>query len=179
MRVLIDACVLFPSVPRAILMRLAATGFFTPLYSDKIIEEWEHAAARNGVAAEAATEIAVFRSQFAGGCVPEAAPRLDLSLPDADDLHVLQSAIDGQAGELLTFNAKDFPPKALARFGILRRAPDEFLLEAFHADEVLMRDILADVARVAATRDGADVPVAKLLKKARLPRLGKVVGLDA
>jgi hypothetical protein len=46
MRVLIDACVLYPTVMREVLIGVAAKGLFTPLWSARILEEWARAAAR-------------------------------------------------------------------------------------------------------------------------------------
>ena len=48
MRVLIDANVLFPTVLREIVLGLAETGYFEPLWSERILEEWRRAAARIG-----------------------------------------------------------------------------------------------------------------------------------
>ena len=48
MRVLLDACTLYPTVMREILIGVARAGYYTPLWSDRILEEWARAAARFG-----------------------------------------------------------------------------------------------------------------------------------
>ena len=40
MRVLIDACVLYPTVMREVVLGVAAQGLFTPRWSPRILEEW-------------------------------------------------------------------------------------------------------------------------------------------
>jgi hypothetical protein len=42
-----------------------------------------------------------------------------LSLPDRNDRHVLAAAITAAADVIVTFNIKDFPPEALAPYGLV------------------------------------------------------------
>lgn len=55
-------------------------------------------------------------------------------LPDADDRHVLAAAICGHADAIVTFNLADFPPAALAPFGVEALHPDDFLLNQLDLD---------------------------------------------
>ena len=41
-RVLLDACVLVPATTRGLLLGAAEAGMFTPLWSQKILDEWKH-----------------------------------------------------------------------------------------------------------------------------------------
>lgn len=173
MKVLLDACVLYPTILRGLLFARAKAGAFTPLWSLRILEEWRRAAHRDG-AHFADAEVAAARAAF-----PKAEVRVKpstearLVLPDPNDVHVLAAAIDGSADELLTFNVKDFPGQTLAGEGVIRRGPDEFLLEAFHADPEGMR---ADVAAVLtrAAEHGIDVSNPRsVFRRARLARFGK------
>ena len=181
MKVLIDACVLYPTVLREIVLGTAATGAFTPLWSERILEEWRRAAARLGPAegAVADAEIAAARAAFPSAVVTVSPDTLSrVTLKDRDDEHVLAAAIDGGADELLTLNVKDFPTNHLAGEGILRRHPDEFLLEAFHANPDGLRAIVEDVLTRAAAH-GIDTSNRRaLLKRARLPRLAKALDQD-
>ena len=178
MRLLIDACVLYPTVLRELVLGLARTGAFTPLWSERILEEWRRAARRNsdrdGVIAEG--EIALAKAAFPDAMVEtDPSTMARLSLPDPDDVHVFAAAIDGKAEAILTLNLKDFPTNALAAEGVLRRDPDGVLLEAFHADETAMRRIVDDVLSRAASH-GIDTSNPRgLLKRARVPRLGKAM----
>ncbi len=180
MRVLIDANVLYPTVLREIVLGVAETGWFTPLWSARILEEWAHAAGRHGEAPIARAEIAVLRDRWPDAEItvsPETEARLHL--PDPADAHVLAAAIDGRADHLLTMNLKDFPPAVLTREGVFRRAPDEFLLEAFHADPDAIRGVVTRVHGTAERLSPDPVPLRPLLKRARLPRLAKALANSA
>jgi len=50
-----------------------------------------------------------------------------LSLPDADDRHVLAAAIHCEADAIVTFNLKDFPVKTARRYGVRVITPDELV----------------------------------------------------
>jgi hypothetical protein len=54
-----------------------------------------------------------------------------LTLPDANDRHVLAAAIRCQAGVIVTMNVRDFPENVVARYGISVQHPDEFLAHLF------------------------------------------------
>jgi len=177
MRIVLDACVLFPTVLREILIGTAATGAFTPLWSPRILEEWARATRRlpPGAEAIARAEIAILRADWPAS---EVAPPPDLvetlSLPDADDRHVLAAAIAGDADVLMTLNTRDFPSRTLARHGILLRGPDGFLAE-LNAGGVDMTTISGRVQARAEAASGRPRPLRALLKRAGLPRLGKAL----
>ncbi|MEL7026981.1 MAG: PIN domain-containing protein [Pseudomonadota bacterium] len=175
MKILIDACVLYPTVLRRLVLGVAEAGAFTPLWSARILEEWARAAARSGAGGAVRAEIASLQLAFPEAEIaanPELEARLDL--PDLNDVHVLAAAITGAADELLTLNITDFPTRVLARHHILRRQPDEFLLENFHADGPVAE--VAQRVYAQALEDGITMPLRALLKKSRLPRLGKALG---
>lgn len=178
MKVLIDACVLYPTVLRELVLGLGRTGAFTPLWSERILEEWRRAARRHSERDEliASGEIALANAAFPQASVvvnPDTMQRLNL--PDPDDVHVLAAAVDGGADALLTLNVKDFPTNTLAAENILRRHPDEFLLEAFHSDAAEVRVLVDNVLSRAASH-GIDTGNPRaLLKRARVPRFGKAL----
>ena len=178
MRVLIDACVLFPTVTRETVVGAAAAGGFVPLWSARILEEGARATRRlpEGAEAVARGEIALLRAAW-----PEAEVAVDaglvetLSLPDPADRHVLAAAIAGGADVLLTRNRSDFPTRTLARHGITLREPDGFLAE-LHAEGVDLARVAAGVQARAERASGRAQPLRALLKRAGLPRLGKALG---
>ena len=179
-RMLIDACVLYPTVMREVVLGAAATGAFAPLWSARILEEWRRAALRHGpgqgVVAEG--EIALLRARWPGAeiAVPEGAEEA-LSLPDPDDRHVLAAAMAGDAHVLLTLNLQDFPTRVLSSHGILRRDPDGMLAEMAGPElAVAVESVRAEAERLS----GAPWARRALLKKAGLPRLAKALDrLDA
>lgn len=175
MRVLLDACVLVPSVLRDILLGVAARGAFAPLWSARILEEWARATRRlpEGAEAVARSEIALLRARWPEAEVPPD-PDLEgrLALPDPADRHVLAAAIGGRADVLLTFNRADFPTRTLGRHGILLREPDGFLWELEEEGQGV-GVVVAEVRSLAETRSGQPLALRGLLRRAGLPRLGK------
>ena len=96
MRVTLDACVLFPSVLRAILLRLARTGLYEPVWSDRILGEWQRAVVRLGPEAvdEAAADAARMAEVFPRARTP-ARPDIEARhiLPDPNDLRLFRDAL--------------------------------------------------------------------------------------
>jgi predicted nucleic acid-binding protein len=180
-RVALDACVLFPTVLRELLLGIAATGGFAPVWSPRILEEWARATRRlpDGAEPVARAEIARMRRAWPEAEVdPDPALIETLALPDPDDRHALAAAIAGRAKVLLTFNRSDFPTRTLARYGVLLRDPDGFLTELLAAGH----DVAAVAESVRARAEavaGRPVAVRPLLKRGGLPRLGKALGVDA
>ena len=176
MRVLIDACVLYPTVLRELVTGLAAAGGFTPLWSARILEEWARAAARLGAGEEAVArgEIALLSARWPKAEVPpDPAIEARLWLPDPDDVHVLAAAIAGRADVLLTLNVRDFPKTALDPEAILLRHPDAFLTEALAESPEIVRRVVGKVHSEAERLAGRGLPLRDLMKRAKLPRLGK------
>lgn len=178
MRVLIDACVLYPTVMREVLLGVAARGLFTPLWSARILEEWARATAKLGDGYEdmARGEIALLKARWPNA---ETAYSQDLEaglhLPDPNDTHVLAAAIAGKADVLLTMNLKDFPTRTVSAHGVVRRDPDGMLREMFEENPQAVRQVAENVRRVAERLSGEAQDMRKLMKKARLPRLAKAL----
>lgn len=178
MKALLDACVLYPTVLREILTGAAAAGLYSPLWSERILEEWARATVKLGPAAEivARGEIAALRAAFPAAAVPARdglAARL--WLPDPDDVHVLAAAIAGGADLIVTFNAADFPRGALAEEGLVREDPDQFLLGLWQAAPETLAGVVERVRAEAERLSGEPQPLRRLMKRAKLPRLGKAL----
>lgn len=178
MKALLDACVLYPTVMREMLVGAAAAGLYEPLWSPRILEEWAHAAAKLGPGQEALArgEIAALAAHWPAASVrPRAGDEARLWLPDPADVHVLAAAIAGSADVLVTLNAQDFPRHTLTEEGLLREGPDLFL-RALWADHPAEVEAVALAVQAEAERlSGEPWPIRKLMKKARLPRLGKAL----
>lgn len=178
MKAVLDACVLFPTVLREILLGVAARGLYTPVWSERILREWVRATAKLGPEAQmqAEAEALMARTAFPKAMEREQ-PQIEarLFLPDANDLHVLAVAISSQADAIVTFNAQDFPRPVLADEGLERLDPDQLLcqLHARHPAEVAQ--VVAEVHATATRMLGEDIPLKALMKRARLRRLGKLL----
>lgn len=182
MRVLLDACVLYPTVMREMLLGVAAAGGFEPCWSARILEEWALAARKLGPEGEAYArgEIAMLSVTFAKAAVTPAPDLIQrLWLPDVDDIHVFAAAIASGADVIVTANAKDFPREVLAEEGLSRADPDLFLLGHWEADPTRVETVAARVLGEARRLSGEDWQMRALMKKARLPRLGKALAHSA
>ena len=161
---------------REVLLGCAAAGLYQPRWSARIMEEWARAAARLGPEAEvfARAEVAQLSAAWPGAEVP-VAPGLEarLWLPDPADVHVLAAAIAGSCDLIVTMNAKDFPRDILAEEGLSRADPDGFLLGLWEAQPGAVGPVLEAVLAEARRLSGEDWEMRGLMKKARLPRLGK------
>ncbi|MFG6528434.1 MULTISPECIES: RSP_2648 family PIN domain-containing protein [unclassified Sulfitobacter] len=178
-RVLIDACVLYPTVMREMVLGVAAQGAFEPIWSARILEEWARAAVKLGPEgeAQARAEIALLRGNWPGA-EREASPGLQarLWLPDANDIHVLAVAVASSSDMILTLNAKDFPRQILAEEGLSRADPDSYLHGIWQATPEMVAPVAEAVLKEARRLSGEPWEMRALLKKARLPRLAKALG---
>lgn len=180
MRLLLDACVLFPTVMREMLMGAANAGLFEPRWSERVLEEWARAAAKLGPEAEvqARGEIAMLSGTFKAASVqyPSELER-KLWLPDPNDIHVLAAAVAGSCDGIVTANAKDFPRNLLQDEGLFRSDPDGLLCRFLDEDPNAIISVGAQVLVTAQRLSGEPWTIRKLMKKARLPRLGKALEL--
>lgn len=175
-RVLLDACVLFPSLVRGIMTETAKENLFVPVWSDRIFDEWRIAIARqHGLDAEG--EVIAVQSELTRWFPAAAvnAPQdfeVQVNLPDPADAHVLGSAVAGNAEILLTFNLRDFPRRIVEPMGIEVRHPDSYLWR-----------LLGDAPDKAAEATSRALDAARIepechraaLKRAKLPRFAKAL----
>lgn len=178
MRAVLDACVLYPTVLREILVALAEAGAIEPVWSRRILDEWRLAAARLGPeqARIAGVEAALLAERFPGAMAPDDGVRAaGLDLPDPADGHVVEAALAAGAGLIVTANLRDFPRRALAAVGLEARHPDELLLALWRAEPQTVEQVVEAVhARAEAL--GAGMTRREMLKRVRLPRLAKALG---
>ncbi len=76
---------------------------------------------------------------------------------------------------IMTLNMRDFPVRTLAEHGVSAVSPDAYLRQAYDGAPQEVADVVEAVRAEAERLSGAPKPVRALLKKARLPRLGKVL----
>lgn len=178
MKALLDTCVIYPTVMRQMLLGAAKAGAFTPLWSARIVEEWQRATIKLGTdgMAQAAAEAALLKMAWPGAEVRWPQSLKDrLWLPDPADTHVLAAAIAGSADMIITLNAKDFPRQILAEEGLSRSDPDAVLHGIWQAQPEMMANVARGVLDEARRLGGKDWTLRPLLKKARLPRLAKAL----
>lgn len=173
----LDACVLYPTVMREVLLGLARAGFFEPRWSARVLEEWARAARKLGPTGEdqARGEVAALRRDWPGAEAPPG-DETGLWLRDPADIHVLASAIASHCAGIVTLNAQDFSRQILAEEGLRRIAPDALAMECFAVDVAATRVAAEQVLAEARRLSGEDWDMRALMRKARLPRLGKALG---
>ncbi|MCX8507851.1 MAG: PIN domain-containing protein [Rhodobacteraceae bacterium] len=176
MRALLDACVLYPTVLREILIGAARLGLYQPRWADRILEEWARATVKLGPGAEvvARGEITSLKLAFPKAAIlppPTLASRL--WLPDPNDVHVLAAAIAGGADVIITFNASDFPRHSLSEEGLDRQDPDQFVMGLHDRAPDRIAALCEQVRAEAERLSGQPMPLRSLMKRAKLPRLGK------
>lgn len=178
MRIFLDACVLYPTVTREVLLGVAQAGVFEPQWSPRVLEEWARATLKIGPEAEtfARGEIALLRAQWPKAeIIPPPALGARLWLPDDNDIHVLAAAISGSADAIMTVNAKDFPRHILAEEGLSRIDPDGYLFQTYQSFPEVVRTVGETVLKTACELSQKEWKMRDLMKKARLPRLGKAL----
>jgi predicted nucleic acid-binding protein len=130
--VVFDACVLYPALLRNVLLQLATTELFRARWTEAIHDEWTRSlqADKPDITAD---KLAAYR-QAMNDSVPDCfvtgyEPLMKgLTLPDANDCHVLAAAIRCRAEVIVTANLRDFPDEVLAPLGVRAEHPDEFVL---------------------------------------------------
>lgn len=177
MRALLDACVLYPTVLREILISTADAGLYSPVWSPRILAEWQNAANRLGAdqASVAGAEIALLRSARPDAEAPDDGTRAaGLDWPDPADRHVVEAALASGAPQIVTANLRDFPRRNLAAFGLAAIHPDEFLTRLYHRNPQPVASAVQS-AYERAQAMGGQMTLKELMSRARLPRLAKAL----
>ena len=137
--VVYDACILYSAALRDLLVRLAMTELFQAKWTEDIHREWMDAVLKTRRPDVSASRLQRTRelmdASVPNALVSEYASLIDgLRLPDPDDRHVLAAAIASGAQTIVTFNLKDFPPSALAPWGVEAQNPDDFVIGLMDLD---------------------------------------------
>lgn len=131
-----DACVLYSAFLRDFLVRLAIhgrrQGIFRAKWTGRIHREWIRAVLRQRPELRAKLlRTRQLMDQHVRGCRIHGYERWEqrLTLPDANDRHVLAAALACVADRIVTFNLSDFPPNILTPFGVKAIEPNAFVLQ--------------------------------------------------
>lgn len=142
-----DACVLYPSPLRDLLIRLAIEEMVIARWSEVILDEVfrnlrtnrpELDPVRLGITRRRMNEVIL------DACVSpnEATRSRVVGLPDPDDVHVVATALDAGAGVIVTFNLRDFPRDVLDPLGLVAMHPDAFATELLGADRAKVTGVV-------------------------------------
>ncbi len=138
--VILDACVLVQACLRDTLLRLAQKGMFLARWSDDIINETSRTLQMKlGKTPEQVQHLTdELRRQFDDAWVEGYAGLIPSMSNDEKDRHILAAAIVGRCECVVTLNMRHFPAESMAPFGIEARTPDEFLINLYGLDPVLV-----------------------------------------
>lgn len=148
--VVYDACVLHPAPLRDLLLRVARAGIVQARWSPTILDECFSSIARerpdlDPKRLERTREL--MEIALPAAMVHEYESLIDaISLPDIDDRHVAAAAVRAGAQAIITFNLKDFPAAALARYGIDAKHPDDFVLDCLDLAPALVANCIREQA---------------------------------
>lgn len=125
-----DTCALYGATLNDVVLRLADSGAFRPLWSDDVLEEVRRNVIDDGyAAAEIDRRLDAMREYFPDALVEGYADLVETMTCHPKDRHVLAAAVRANADVLVTFNLKDYPPESTAAFDVEVIHPDEFLLD--------------------------------------------------
>lgn len=132
--VVIDTCVLYDSLLRDILLRLAEKELYQPIWSNVICDELKRNLSQRITIENAKRLIRVLNNAFPEAVIDNysSLPKVDESRINEKDRHVLAAAISSNAQVIVTNNLKDFPNDVLLEYNIEAQSPDEFLLNLFY-----------------------------------------------
>jgi len=144
--VVLDACVLYPSLLRDLLMRLGISGIYQPKWTVEINNEWQRNLLLND------SNLTAVKLQHIESLMNKALPDANvtgyetlipgLDLPDIDDRHVLAAAIRSNSEVIVTANLKDFPADKLSSFDIEAIHPDEFIADLFDLNSAMVLKVV-------------------------------------
>jgi len=125
-----DACALYGATLNDVILRLADSGAFRPLWSADVLDEIRRNVIDDGYdPGEIDRRLGAMRECFPDALVEGYADLVDTMTCHPKDRHVLAAAVRANADVLVTFNLKDFPPESTAAFDVEAVHPDEFLLD--------------------------------------------------
>jgi len=127
----LDACVLVSSALRDTLLRAAEANFYSPRWSEIILEEVRRTLVNKQFTDEQRAQhlLVTLRSVFPRAMVTGFEQHIDATTNHPKDRHVVAAAIEARATRIITRNVRDFPARALASHGIRAQRPDDLLCE--------------------------------------------------
>jgi hypothetical protein len=177
----LDACVMMSGLLRPLLLNLAKTDLFDPLWTDKIGQEWQRNAARLWpIDPELLkSEWQSMQEQFPGANMGDVTPfEASLKHTDRKDKHVaatgIASVAAGHSGPIsvLTWNIKDFSRSELRRQQLGLIDPDRLFSQWWPTHRQILSEVLdLTVAELVSSGRRQPEPMLGMLRRDRLFRL--------
>lgn len=180
----LDACVLMSSILRPLLLDFAEAGFYRPIWSERIGQEWQRNAARiwKKPPEVLADMWAAMQGRFPEANMAALEPyEAVLRYSDPKDFHVVAAGLACKARLLdqapvivLTWNLKDFNKGELRRQGMQVLDPDRLFSQWLQAWPAPTQQ-LAERASLYAAQLGREEPLNETLRRERLFRSAKLL----
>lgn len=151
--VLYDANVLYPSMLRDLLIRVAQAGLVQAKWTDEILDEVFDNLTANRPDLDPqklARARDLMNKAVRDSLVTGYEPLIEgLDLPDPGDRHVLAAAIKSRSQVIVTNNLRDFPAAALEPWDLEAKSADDFILDQIDLNR---EAVLSAVQRIADSR---------------------------
>ena len=174
-----DACALYSITMADLLTSLGEAGLFHPRWTAEIHEEWIRSVIENRGPSGTLTREKLEARRDAmieaveGSLVEDYEDLIPtLTLPDADDRHVLAAAIKAEADLIVTINLKDFPQQTLSAWNLTAIHPDDFTTDLLRADQ---EAVVAVVREMRARRKRPPISAEDFLAQLERQGLKKLV----
>lgn len=177
----LDACVMMSGLLRPLLLNLAKTGLFAPLWTDKIGQEWQRNAARLWpIDPELLkSEWQSMQEQFPSANMGDVTSfEASLKHTDRKDKHVAATGIAAVAAahtgpiSVLTWNIKDFSRSELRRQQLGLIDPDRLFSQWWPTHRPLLSEVLdLTVSELVSSGRRQPEPMLDMLRRDRLFRL--------
>lgn len=179
----IDTCVLISSVLRPLLLRMAQSGCFVPVWSTIIGDEWRRTAARlwQSPTADIEQQWQALQNDFPDADIGDVSHfKAGLERSDPKDWHVIAAGRAAMARysdstvAIVTRNIKDFHRAELRRLGLYLFDPDQLMSRFWtHAPHQVCAHLTA-LPDYTGIPGGQPETLESLLKRERLFRLNRL-----
>lgn len=183
-----DTCVLISSVLRPLLLHMAHDGWFAPVWSPIIGDEWRRTAARlwQTPMDDIAQQWDAMQADFPHADMGDvSAYKAGLQRSDRKDWHVIaagRAAVNRYPGSIVaivTRNIKDFHRTELRKLGLYLFDPDQLMSRFWSHDAEHVRRQLVDLSDRVLVPGRATEELETLLKRERLFRLNRLFQVEA
>ena len=129
----LDACVLYPSGTRDLLLRGAEAYLYRVAWSPHVLEEMRRNLIEDQLCTQSSADalVADMTRAFPEALVEGYQQLIPAMRNDEKDRHVLAAAVAAKADVIVTENVKHFPPEACDPYSVEVQTSDEFLSYAF------------------------------------------------
>lgn len=171
--VFFDTCSLFGEIVNDLVLRLAEERFFTPYWSQTVLEELRKNLAPRVGEHRTDRRIHAMTTAFPDAMVTGYESLIPNMTCDSKDRHVLAAADHSPAQTLVTFNLKDFPKSSTVPLHIEVKHPDDFLLDVLDLDPGRVSTVCYDALISYKAYPQTPEDYAYMLQRCGLPRFSR------